>query len=571
MTLHAKNRSLAVQLVLLLFIWGSIIRFIDPAGDFMINDDWSFTIVVEALLDGGHIPATGWGGGGPGNFFHILWGWLFSILFGFSPTILRAGVLALAVCGSLVLLLLLCRLNDGGKRSIGFLASLILVFNPLFLSQSFTFMTDMTFAVLVVFSLFFVHVGIEGERRAWIVGGLFFALLATLTRQIGLFLPLGFGICCLLHPRARCMGLKKLLTDTVCIAVLPWLLFELLLWKIGSTPLTHHPVFHKIYLTPITKGFPDYPLFLLQQAGIMGLYIAFFLSPLFVLQWREPMRHKVFRRLTGVLLVLLLAIEAAIIAGLLDPPAGFHRNVIYDFGIGPLLLKDAYLLGVARTATLPPALFYLLVFWAVCSAAALLFFAGRYVAAVVRHGFDPAAPHGDFIALFAFTGAIVYAGVILLTGFHDRYLIPPCILLVVWFVSQSRTAQDRPLPGASFSAVVLLLCMAAFSVFGLKDFMTTKRAVHRAHTYLLSTLRVDPCDVDGGFEFNGYHCSERNRQGMDSRYSWWWVERETYLVGLGPLPGYRTLKTFPFSRIIGPDGAVYILQPVNDARPPGPK
>ena len=44
--------------------------------------------------------ATGWGRGGPSVTFHLLWGWLFSILFGFSLTTLRVSVLVLGIAGT---------------------------------------------------------------------------------------------------------------------------------------------------------------------------------------------------------------------------------------------------------------------------------------------------------------------------------------------------------------------------------------------------------------------------------------------------------------------------------------
>ena len=102
--------------------------------------------------------------------------------------------------------------------------------------------------------------------------------------------------------------------------------------------------------------------------------------------------------------------------------------------------------------------------------------------------------------------------------------------------------------------------------------METKRAIKSAHDFLLTRMNVNPCNMDGGLEFNGYYCFGRNPATdgpawesqamlMDGR-SWWWVAREDYLVSLGPIEGYRTVKTFPFIRLLGRDGAVHVLQPL---------
>jgi hypothetical protein len=90
--------------------------------------------------------------------------------------------------------------------------------------------------------------------------------------------------------------------------------------------------------------------------------------------------------------------------------------------------------------------------------------------------------------------------------------------------------------------------------------MEMKRSEKKAQDYLVHQLKVEPCDIDGGLEFNGYHCYSpdfRPKKGL----SWWWVHKEDYLLTLGDLPGYRLIRTFPFIRYLGPDGAVFVLKP----------
>jgi hypothetical protein len=95
-----------------------------------------------------------------------------------------------------------------------------------------------------------------------------------------------------------------------------------------------------------------------------------------------------------------------------------------------------------------------------------------------------------------------------------------------------------------------------------------KRGLKKAHDYALQKLRVNPCSLDGGFEFNGYYCY-RNDFHPGAGLSWWWVSREDYLITLGPLPGYRVLRIFPFQRYCGPPGAIHLLQPLNPETPNG--
>ena len=140
---YSRGRPSAVwwYLFALLTIWVLIIVVVNPLGEFMVNDDWAFVKSLESLRNEGQLASTGWGPrgapGGPSLITHLLWGLLFVEVWGFSLTILRISVLTLGVLGSVSLLFLL-RFAGASDRT-AFLGTLTLVFNPLFLSQCFTF------------------------------------------------------------------------------------------------------------------------------------------------------------------------------------------------------------------------------------------------------------------------------------------------------------------------------------------------------------------------------------------------------------------------------------------------
>jgi hypothetical protein len=227
------------------------------------------------------------------------------------------------------------------------------------------------------------------------------------------------------------------------------------------------------------------------------------------------------------------------------------------------LLKDTYLLGIHRTAPLSAPVFYLMVYWAVLAAGVLLglvFSSFKKMVAMARS----AAGEIPFAPALCLLAAVMYMGIITFTDFHDRYLIPVCGFLIVWFVgTQFSEDPDRPrlavLPG-----LVTLLVLGAISPLIVHDFMEMKRTLTKAQQYLVRDLKVDPCRFDGGFEFNGYHCYERDFQKVEG-LSWWWVKHEDYLLTLGDLPGYRVVRVFPFQRYAGQAGAVYILQSADRA------
>jgi hypothetical protein len=46
--------------------------------------------------------------------------------------------------------------------------------------------------------------------------------------------------------------------------------------------------------------------------------------------------------------------------------------------------------------------------------------------------------------------------------------------------------------------------------------------------------------------------------------SWWWVNKEKYMLTLGELENYNVVNTFNFRRILGNDGAIHILSAGSD-------
>ncbi len=544
----------------MLLLWTAVTVIVNPVGEFMINDDWSFVRILEVLSSEGRLMATGWGKGGPSAIVHILWGGLFTEVAGFSLTALRLSVLAIGIMGSAALL---CLLRFAAAPVwLAFLGVVTLLFNPLFLSQCFTFMTDITFASLAIFSLLFLWLGAERRNTGLIVIGLVFALAAILTRQIGIVIPFSFVAACFLLPAGKDLGRTRILLLAMGIAIAPWIAYEYYLHYAGSTPVTSHAVFRNILGAPLAKGLLGYLATLCVRLFHNALgYACLLVSPLLVLRYREVWPLRLFRGFVAILTAAFVLFEIGILAGLLDPPVAFHRNVIRDFGIGPILLKDTYILGIQRTFAIPKWAYYLIVYWSILSIAVTVIlgvlFSGRLLA--IRA--EAPARQVTFLQALTFLCALAYLGIIMLTGFHDRYLIPVCIFLIVWLISDKPDAFRPPaLLKELAPCVVMPALLAVFSVGGTRDFMEMKRAQAKAQDFLLKELKIAPCRFDGGFEFNGYRCYKKEFEPKEG-LSWWWVEREDYLVTLGPLPNYTVVRTFPFTRILGEDGQIHVLRP----------
>src|SRR6186713_2191344 len=164
--------------------------FINPSGEFPLNDDWSYTLSLQHLYETHHLVLKGWTS--MPLLIQLYWGFLFCKIFGFSFTVLRYSTLVLGLAGVMGSYFLMKEFS--ANRKVCFFAALIVLLNPIYLNLSNTFMTDVPFTSLLIFSiLFFVRACKTGRSRQ-ILLGLVFAVLATLIRQLGLLAVGAFSI-----------------------------------------------------------------------------------------------------------------------------------------------------------------------------------------------------------------------------------------------------------------------------------------------------------------------------------------------------------------------------------------
>ncbi len=553
------SNGLDVGALFLTLAWITIVFFVDPRGEFSINDDWSFRRSLERLLFEGRLGSTGWGpdtarSGGPSLLTHLLWAALFVKGGGLSWLSLRTAVLASAILGSLALYSMLRR--SGAGRRLSLIGTATVVFGPLFLSQSFTFMSDVTFASLLSLALLVLVQAVERESVRLLLLGQMLALFAILTRQLGLALPLGLVGLSFAHPKVEALGRYRVLLSTLGLVILPWIGFEYTLSISGSTPVTQHGVIHRLFERMGAGGIEPLLSLLGEVFHHELFYLGLLLVPVTLLLFAQVVGDAWFRQAFYCLSGAFICAELGAFFELIRVPVFLHRNVITAWGIGPVLLKDVYLLKVPRFSEIPQALWIFCVYLGLIST---LILASR-VLSISRRMWVRSNNEVSVLTALSLTSCVLYLGVIALSGFHDRYLIVPCLLLVCTLVGDNLKMNNlKALSGVG--AALPCLSLAVFSVLGTRDFMEIKRAQLVAHRYVESTLGVGTCETDSGFEYNGYYCYRQDFVPKNP-LSHWWVERERYVLTLGTLPGYRDVHKVPFERWLGTDGFVHVLEPV---------
>jgi len=173
-----------------------------PLGDFPLNDDWAYATDVKNLLETGVFNPVGWTS--MSLLTHVLWGSLWCSIFEFSFEVLRASTLFIS---------LICLRNVyfigremGASRLLALILALTLAFNPIYFGLSFTFMTEVSFMAFISFAaLFFVRFLKNNSSVNWWLAFVF-CIIASLSRQTGLFLPLAFVFVFFLAPPSAPKG-----------------------------------------------------------------------------------------------------------------------------------------------------------------------------------------------------------------------------------------------------------------------------------------------------------------------------------------------------------------------------
>src|SRR5437773_1917845 len=153
------------ELALLAAVWALAIAIVNPRGNFPVVDDWDFAIATWNFARTGHFQFT--------NFTAVslramvLWGAVWTRLFGESFEVLRASTLTLAAITIAVIHEILRHANI--LRFARILGTLAFAFHPIFLWSSCTYMTEVSFVCASAIAFLLIWRGIEKESATLIV------------------------------------------------------------------------------------------------------------------------------------------------------------------------------------------------------------------------------------------------------------------------------------------------------------------------------------------------------------------------------------------------------------------
>ncbi len=535
------------NLSILTLVWIVMIILVNPIGDFPLNDDWAYAIGVRSVLEQGSFQIPGFSSANVGP--QIYWGALFCLPFGFSFTALRFSSLTLGLLGGWAAYGLFAEVWK--NREVALIAALVLLVNPVYFGLANTFMTDVPFLALVITSMFLIVRGMRREEPMFVVAGMLVCILATLLRQLALVVLLGYAMA---HLVRRGLGWRN-----IVVAIMPLLFgltvhlaFSRWLAESGRKPrsgtIGDISIYAVVkYVLPISVQEIVYALL---QTGLLVL-------PLIVvcLSFSRLQTAKVGKRNVIVPLALVVLVLGAFLL-VRHETMPRNQNVLTYFGMGPLTLRDSFILKSNLPAMTPG----LSIFWKAITGISILgasfvvlAFAVGMRRAVIRMRNERAGMSAVWQPVFFTTIAISYFGIFVLVStsnaFFDRYMLPLFVIfsLALPVLGEVSTETTRRWSMGQAIAVSMLIAFASFSILATRDYLEWNRARWVALRDLTDVQKIDAHRIDGGYEFNGWINYDPLYKAHDNK-SWWWVDDDEYMLASGPVPGYREIRRLPFRR-----------------------
>ncbi|MBT3538891.1 hypothetical protein HOF40_03520 [Candidatus Parcubacteria bacterium] len=530
-----KKQYTYAILIVLLFL-GQFL-FINPIGEFALNDDWVHTEILKHWSDTGEFRMSPYAG--PTFYMPILYGTALIKTFGFSFSILRISTLFLALGSLLAFFFLLNKTNN--KPHINILVVLALWLNPIFYNLSFTFMTDIPALFLFLISLYFYYIAFEKKKPGFIFWGSLFSVLGFYTRQTNILLMVAAGVYSLFY--LKNIKLRHLFWS-FGIPSLLWLVIFIFLQK-NMTALDG-PGYH---LVPNSEMFGHIKWWLWYSL----IYLGFFSIP-FAIGYAFKRIKKHFKNWKLLLAVFIPVILALTIRQTLKMQFPYVMNIITQYGLGGMeytlngVLKSLFSSKIWGVVTLA------------CAAGGgwLLYMFGK----MKQH-------HEKPFGLFYIFGVIYLIPILILNSF-DRYYLP--LFIVVGIIIAKQLTFKKL---SALTTLTIIIALGFFSISQTKFYLAWNEARWDLANNILEESGLEAHNIDAGYEWDGwnaYWSGYEAKEGGIPHGAWngpWWIRNlyvnntQDYIVSFSPLKPFEIIET---KKIPGwnPNDTIYLLKGVEE-------
>ncbi len=519
-----QSQNKYFYLLVVLFLLAELI--ILPFDNFPLNDDWVYAKTLRDLFLGrpynlGTSNCTLW--------TQVMWGLLFTKVFGFSFGVLRLCTFISALAAVWFLFRLILKITN--DQRLAFLSGFVLLFNPFFFNLSHTFMTDVHFTALLILCCFLCYKFYQSPKL-WLMSLLMIlALLLVLIRQFGIIIPLCFTFSCLfLKEKKWKYFFSSILLTLIVFSVYSY--YEHFLKVNGRAEM--YPFSSRFSLTD--GGFWKMlgSNFLLRYTHII-IQISVYTLPIVVIYLPDLLKtSKWFISLSFSVL------SSAIVFYLLKDTWFPLGNIFVNANLGAETFYEWLNTNVRpEHGHTYLATFEVIIYWVkIVSSMLLLTTVFLTLFVVVRK----LARFKDlFTAPHVFFGALVlsYAALLIVAdGFFDRYHLPLVVLVIILAAFVVRVVQASPA-----IAWVLLVPLFYVSVFGTKDYFELNRKRWEAYNYLRFEKGVPNKKINAGYEVDGW-----NDGDFMVYYKGTFVHDVDYLIEYTQVPEFKPYREYEFQR-----------------------
>lgn len=519
------------SIFLIVSIWCIIIVLINPIGDFPLNDDWAYGIIVKRMIEDGTLKLINWGE--MTLVTHLFYGYTFTSILGFSFTVLRCSSLLLSLACLLGVYQtgLLMKLD----KTTALIATIVVMANPVFMALSFSYMTDVPFMTFVTWSTYFFIKAYNTADKKLLFIGVFLCVWAVLIRQLALMIPMAWLLALLIDSKRKQFNIwwKWLPLLTVGGTLF---LYGYFMKKYGMLPTNYGSK-----LNLVLSNLSNFDLRMFRNSigyiFVFFTYMGLFLTPLLTFyRWSKISKS----RWIGIIVYTLLISSSLILMGKALPSID---NIFVDFGVGPSTLLD----HPGGFRSIPGGNAPMLLRWAITI---LGTFSGSILLIMT---FDllkqMARTEINFPRTFSLLFVLIYIAPFIITGYYDRYLI---ILLPAAFVILSNQLSSKPSIQSKRIMALTLLVFMTFSVFATHDLLSWNRVRWQVIDSLVEK-KIPLDQIEAGVEFDGfYHFADKDPE-------WWKRITPTYKVTFVQLENYDTLSVHPYSKWMpGKEGKIFL-------------
>lgn len=522
------------EVLSLVLLWLCMIAISQPFGNFPLIDDYTYAETVFRLIKTGDFVLAS--NTNACAFAHIWLGVGVCHFFGASYESLRWASLTLGLAGVLVTfgLMLRVRLN----RILSWLSAAMLAVNPDYFLLSCTFMTDVLFFVSEAIAIY-CFVSLLRNRNFCSLKLLissFSSVLAVLTRQFGIALPIAFSLTSVLRrPRSPRAILVALIPALIAISIL--LIFERWAQAAMILPVeyAHLTDYVQRYLS---TGIKHILLFPFNRLTFLCLYIALFSTPILI--WLLPLVFRKYCRWFWFSLVTAAGVTGLLVVKHRLMPV--YADLLKWNSLGLIGLRDVTH-GTAPVETGYRLLWIPSTFLAVL----LLLILSRFLIAVF-----PKFGKRQFFSLYrseifcALAMVLYFLPLIIFDSRNERYFLPfilPALTMSVpllRLVNQSLTGRLKKQFLTASALIIAGSC--AFTVCGTHDYFCWNVARWEMLNALMTKEKMAE-KVDGGYEFNGTHYHYHNG---DSCWRFKDDGNPKYVIAFAPINGYHIVVSKKF-------------------------